>query len=459
MNEKTVKFVKDTKPPYNGKIKAPIRIADLEETWYMIVGEGQKDGPYTRADMRGFFEADLFEYDDLCTNEGIDGNYYKIGLIFYPRIQDAFLPDDLNPLVNLQHRTAVASTEISRLADKHEWNKAADDVAVNQLPNTDTDPVEGEDELKWFLHHGNPKWVNKDGETVSFGDSVRRDFIMVGDYMTMFEFRKLDPRMYSHKGDGILRIKMNGRECAINGMQSTICVKEVMIYTLNGILYKLYPVLNGSRRYLIMCNGQEVVEVIFFAGSEPEVLAPPSPIDRQNPSDVDLSNMKYRSVSELLGFNSETIKNLCVFSDNPVLPSILNVIHDDETISTILTHGKHWRLTDWSNNRQICIQFTPDGYITHESAGMIGTWSIKKEGSFALYQDKRDWTTIYREKVRRRVCLEMVGGRTHNMYILKDTTTALFYLHEELAYFQIVDGKAIMADISGRNACEATRVV
>ena len=208
-----------------------------------------------------------------------------------------------------------------------------------------------------------------------------------------------------------------------------------------------------------MCNGQEVVEVIFFAGSEPEVLAPPSPIDRQNPSDADLSNMKYRSVSELLGFNSETIKNLCVFSDNPVLPSILNVIHDDETISTILTHGKHWRLTDWSNNRQICIQFTPDGYITHESAGMIGTWSIKKEGSFALYQDKRDWTTIYRQKIRRRVCLEMIGGRTYNMYVLNDTTSGIFYLNEELAYFQILNGKVTMADISGRSACEAVRVV
>ena len=458
MNEKTVKFVEDTKPPYNGKIKAPIRIADLEETWYMIVGEGQKDGPYTRVDMRGFFEADLFEYDDLCTNEGIDGNYYKVGLLFYPIIQNAFLPDDLNPLVNLEHRTAAASAEISRLADKHEWNKAADGKIL-QLPNTDTDPVEGEDELKWFLHHGNPKWVNKDGNSVSFGEAVRRDFIMVGDYMTTFEFRKLDPRMYSHKGDGILRINMNGRECAINGMQSTICVKEVMIFTLHGILYKLYPVLNGSKRYLIMCNSTEVVEVIFFACCEtPQAPAKTEICERPTPSFTDLSEMKYRSVSELIGFNTETIKNVCVFSTENRTP-LLNVIDDQDLLSTILTHGLYWRLTDWRDNRQMCIRFTPDGHITHESVEIIGTWSIKRDGSFALYQDKRDWTTIYRHKVRRRVCLEMVGGRTHNMYVLKDKTTSIFYLNEELAYFQIINGKVTMADISGRSACEAVRVV
>lgn len=458
MNEKTVKFVEDTKPPYNGKIKAPIRIADLEETWYMIVGEGQKDGPYTRADMRGFFEADLFEYDDLCTNEGIDGNYYKIGLLFYPVIQNAFLPDDLNPLVNLEHRTTTASAEISRLADKHEWNKAADGKIL-QLANTDTDPVEGEDELKWFLHYGNPKWVNKDGETVSFGHSVRRDFIMIGDNLTMFEFRKLDPMMYAHNGDGILRIKMNERECAINGMRTTVCAKEVMIFKQNDIIYKLYPVLNGSKRYLIMCNGPEVVEVIFFAGCEtPQVPAKSEFGERPTPSYADLSDMKYRSASELIGFNSETIKNVCVFSTEN-LPPLLNVIDDQDLLSTILTHGLYWRLTDWRDNRQMCIRFAPDGHITHESAEIIGTWSIKREGSFALYQDKRDWTTIYRHKVRRRVCLEMVGGKTHNMYVLKDKTTSIFYLNEELAYFQIINGKVTMADISGCSACEAVRVV
>ena len=458
MSEKTVKFVEDTKPPYNGKLKAPNRIADPGETWYMVVGDGQKDGPYTREDMRGFFEADLFEYDDLCTNEGIDGNYYKIGLIFYPIIQNAFLPDDLNPLVNLERRTAAASAEISRLADKHEWNKAADGKIL-QLANTDTDPVEGEEELKWFIHHGNPKWVNKDGKPVSFGMSVRRDFIMIGDVLTMFEFRKLDPIMYTHNGDGILRIKMNERECAINGMRTTVCAKEVMIYKYNGIIYKLYPVLNGSKRYLIMCNGPEVVEVIFFAGCE----TPQSPTktevgERPTPSYANLSDMKYRSASELLGFNSETIKNVCVFSKEQRTP-LLNVIDSQDSLSTILTHGQHWRLTDWVDNRQICIRFTPEGHITHESAEIIGTWSIKREGSFALYQDKRDWTTIYRHKVKRRVCLEMVGGRTYNMYVLKDTTSSIFYLNEELAYFQIINGKVTMADIIGRAACDAVRIV
>jgi hypothetical protein len=53
----------------------------------------------------------------------------------------------------------------------------------------------------------------------------------------------------------------------------------------------------------------------------------------------------------------------------------------------------------------------------------------------------------------------MVGGFMHNMYVLQDTTTSLFYLQDELAYFQVIDGKATMADISGRRACEAIRVV
>lgn len=53
----------------------------------------------------------------------------------------------------------------------------------------------------------------------------------------------------------------------------------------------------------------------------------------------------------------------------------------------------------------------------------------------------------------------MIGGKTHNMYVLKDTTSSLFYLHEELAYFQIIGGRVTMADISGRNACEAVRIV
>lgn len=456
MSEKKIKFNDDVKPPYHGKIKAPNRIADMGETWYMMVGEGQKDGPYTRADMRGFFEADLFEYDDLCTNEGIDGNYYKIGLIFYPNIQNAFLPDDLNPLSDLEHRTAAASAEISRLADKREWNKAADGKII-KLPNTDTDPVEGEEELKWFLHHGNPKWVNKYGESISFGEAVRRDFIMIGDSLTMFEFIKLDPRMYPHNGDGMLRIKMSEEECATNGMQTTICIKEMMIFTQNDVLYKLYPVLNGSKRYLIACNGPIVSGVVFFAGGSEK---PVETTDRPTPCHADLSEMKYISVSELLGFNSETIKNTYAFSKNPVVPSTLNVVDDSETLNVVLTHGRHWRLVDWGDNiRHICIRFTPEGHIIHESSEIIGSWSIKREGSFALYQDERDWTTIYREKVRRRVQLEMIGGKTHNMYVLKDTTSSLFYLHEELAYFQIIGGRVTMADISGRNACEAVRIV
>jgi hypothetical protein len=53
----------------------------------------------------------------------------------------------------------------------------------------------------------------------------------------------------------------------------------------------------------------------------------------------------------------------------------------------------------------------------------------------------------------------MIGGRTYNMYVLKDTTNGIFYLNEELAYFQIIDGKVTMADISGRAACDAVRVV
>jgi hypothetical protein len=170
--------------------------------------------------------------------------------------------------------------------------------------------------------------------------------------------------------------------------------------------------------------------------------------------------MKYRPASELLGFNSESIRDVRVFSEtNTDKRSLLKVIDDQESLTTILTHGKYWRLTDWEDNRQIHMLFTPEGNVTHESTEIIGTWRIEKEGSFALYQDERDWHTIYRKKVRRRVRLEMVGGLMHNMYVLQDTTTSLFYLQDELAYFQVIDGKATMADISGRRACEAIRVV
>ena len=456
--EKTIKFGEDTKPPYNGKIKAPNRLSETGDAWYMIVGDGQKDGPFTTEYMRGYFEADIIDEDCLCTNEGIDGNYYKVGLLFYPNVRDAFIPDGYNPLVNLDHRTAAASAEISRLTQKNEWNKAADGVIV-KLPNTDTDPVEGDKELEWFLHHGNPKWRAKNGDTIKFGDAVRRDFIMIGDNITMFEFRKLDPRMYPHSGDGIMRIKMKGRECTINGMKTTVCVKEVMIFQMHGTLYKLYPALNGSNRYLIMCNGPDVVEVIFFAPMSTSRVEQPS-IYRPRPGYAGLVQMKYRPASELLTFNYESIKDVRVFSETTTdKRSLLKVIDDQDSLTTILTHGKYWRLTDWEDNRQIHMLLTPEGNVTDESAEIIGTWRIEKEGSFALYQDKRDWHTIYRKKVRRRVRLEMTGGFMHNMYVLQDTTTSLYYLQEELAYFQIIDGKVTMADISGRKACEAIRVV
>jgi hypothetical protein len=214
-----------------------------------------------------------------------------------------------------------------------------------------------------------------------------------------------------------------------------------------------------------MCNGPEVVEVIFFAGSEPPILAHTGVVSdstdsRQIPSYADLSQMKYRSVSELLGFNDETLKKVCIFSENThVRRSLLSVVYDRDSIITILTHGKYWKFTYWENNRQIHIVFTPEGHIKHESGEIAGSWSIKKEGSFALYQDNRDWSTIYRQRIKYRVRLEMIGGVKQNMYVLQDTITSLFYLQEELAYFQIVNGMATMADISGRKACDAIRLV
>ncbi len=214
-----------------------------------------------------------------------------------------------------------------------------------------------------------------------------------------------------------------------------------------------------------MCNGPEVVEVIFFAGSEPPMLSQTSVVSdstesRQRPSYADLSQMKYRSVSELLGFNDETLNKVCIFSENTHFRrSLLSVVYDRDSIITILTHGKYWKLTDWEDNRQIHVFFTPEGDIRHESGEIIGTWCIDKEGSFALYQDNRDWSTIYRQRIKYRVRLEMIVGAKHNMYLLQDTITSIFYLQEELAYFQIVNGMATMADISGRKACDGIRIV
>ena len=462
MHEKTIKFGEDTKPPYHGKLKTPSRIADTRDTWYMIINDEQKDGPYTTEDMRGFFEADLFEDDTLCTNEGVDGNYYKLELIFYPNIVDAFLPNEYNPLINLDRRTAAASAEISRLAEKREWSLAAD-LEIRQLPDTDTYPIEGDAELEWFLHYGNPKWVNKNGETVKIGKSVRRDFIVIGRNETMFEFRKMDPIRFSHKGDGILRFEIHENILGklTDGMQTTVCVNEMMIFKMCDTVYKLFPVVNGSNRYLITCNDTGAMELIFFTTQPYEVNAELASIYRPIPSYYDLFKMKYRSVSDILGFNTDDLRNIRVFSEKTAeKQSILNVIDNrSDYLNTILTNGKYWILTNWEDDRKINIRFTSDGYITHESDEIIGTWNIKREGSFALYQDNRDWHTIYRQKVWRRVCLDMAGGVKCNMYVLNDTTTSLFYLQEELAYFQMIDGKATMADIIGRKACEAIRVV
>jgi hypothetical protein len=209
-----------------------------------------------------------------------------------------------------------------------------------------------------------------------------------------------------------------------------------------------------------MCNDTGAMELIFFTTQPCEVNAELASIYRPIPSYYDLFKMKYRSVSDILGFNTDDLRNIRVFSEKTAeKQSILNVIDNRIALNTILTNGKYWRLTNWEDNRKINIRFMPEGYITHESDEIIGTWNIKREGSFALYQDKRDWHTIYRQKVRRRVCLEMGGEVKCNMYVLNDTTTSLFYLQEELAYFQIIDGNATMADISGRKACEAIRVV
>ena len=134
-------------------------------------------------------------------------------------------------------------------------------------------------------------------------------------------------------------------------------------------------------------------------------------------------------------------------------------------------------MTNWVDNRQICIRFMADGSIRHESDEISGTWSIQNTASFALYQDHRDWTTIYRKKLQYRIRVELTaiqvcgGVRSAeqvgevapatplNMYVLYDTTSGVFYLQEELAYFQIIAIKVMMADIGRRVACEAVRVM
>lgn len=488
MNEKTVKFAETAKPPYNGRIKQPNRIADVPgDLWYIVAETGAKEGPYTTVQMRVLYEAMLLTPYTLCSNEGIDGNYYSLNLLFYPNIQGAFLPDEYNPLVGLEHRTAAALADIDRIAGKRAWNEAANNTIIS-LPNTDTDPVEGDDELKWFLR---PTWVDKNGQPISFGENVRRDFIMTGDEgtITMYEFRNLDPTKYSHRGDGIYRINMKE-------LRTTVCAREVMIFTRNGITHRLYPVIHGSKRYLIECNGLEV-EIFAAAGaaaptgsadrtptcsagyddeefvdedsdSDDECLCkyfrddddykcsvcgvPDIADARPFPSYSEISEMKRYQASDLLGFDDDV-------QESP----LLKVIDNNTYIPSILIRGRHWRMTNWVDNRQICIRFMADGSIRHESDEIAGTWSIQNTASFALYQDNRDWTKIYKKKLQYRIRVELQGAATPatplNMYVLYDMTSGVFYLQEELAYFQIVAAKVTMADIGRRVACEAVQIV
>jgi len=528
MNERTVKFAETAKPPYNGRIKQPNRIADVPgDLWYIVAETGAKEGPYTTVQMRVLYEARLLTPYTLCSNEGIYGNYYSLNLLFYPNIQDAFLPDEYNPLVGLEHRTAAALADIDRIAGKRAWNEAANNTIIS-LPNTDTDPVEGDDELKWFLRS---TWVDKNGEPITFGENVRRDFIMIGEEgtITMYEFRNLDPSKYAHRGDGIYRIN-------VKELRTTVCAREVMLFILNGITHRLYPVIHGSKRYLIECNGIEVE--IFAAGaaaprtpparyvedagaavcggcrasfadvacgcaaygraaSKTSSLPPHAPCSvgyddeefadedsdsddeclckyfrddddykccacgvpgnksladaRPFPSYIEISEMKRYQASDLLGFNDD--------QESP----LLKVIDDNMSIPVILTRGRHWRMTNWMDNRQICIRFMADGYIRHESDEIAGTWSIQNTASFALYQDNRDWTKIYKKKLQYRIRVELQGAATPatplNMYVLYDMTSGVFYLQEELAYFQIIAIKVMMADIGRRVACEAVQVM
>jgi hypothetical protein len=359
--EKTVKFNETAKPPYHGKIKAPTRIVDTGDVWYIMVNNGVHDGPYSNAEMRGFYEANMFADDTMCTNEGIDGKYYKLSLLFYPSIRDAFLPDECNPLIDLEHRTVAASADITRVAEKLAWNQAAGEI-VTQLTNTDTDPVEGDDELIWFIHHGNPKWLNKNGETIIFGESIRRDFIQVGEIMTMFEARKLDPRTYHHKGDGILRIKIN-----VNGIQEMVCVKEMLIFKINDVLYKLYPVVNGLKRYFVAQTAPDVVEVVFFTDLTPqpepetEVKVSEERITKCKtiPDYEEISCMERYSVSDLLAFNEDRVGDIRIFAKNTENKRpLLKLIEDRSSINTILTHGKHWVFKNWEDSKEMCILFT-----------------------------------------------------------------------------------------------------
>ena len=100
-----------------------------------------------------------------------------------------------------------------------------------------------------------------------------------------------------------------------------------------------------------------------------------------------------------------------------------------------------------------------DGSIRHESDEIAGTWSIQNTASFALYQDHRDWTKIYKKKLQYRIRVELTPATPLNMYVLYDTTSGVFYLQEELAYFQIIAIKVMMADIGRRVACEAVQVM
>jgi hypothetical protein len=152
---------------------------------------------------------------------------------------------------------------------------------------------------------------------------------------------------------------------------------------------------------------------------------------------------------------SELVTLYCTRTISDITPMLIDVV-DDPSI-TALTDEKGWTLTSpYINVKQtIQVKFMEGGNIFSQDK-WLGTWSIKKENGFALWQQPRNWSMICRRQVSHRIQIKIPSEYAEvYMVMLYDTSTERYYLQQECSFFQQKYGVVRMVDIFGHMAWSA----
>jgi len=151
----------------------------------------------------------------------------------------------------------------------------------------------------------------------------------------------------------------------------------------------------------------------------------------------------------------ELVTLYCTRTISDITPMLIDVV-DDPSI-TALTDEKGWTLTSpYINVKQtIPVKFMEGGNIFSQDK-WLGNWSIKKENGFALWQQPRNWSMIYRRQVSHRIHIKIPSEYAEvYMVMLYDTSTERYYLQQECSFFQQKYGAVRMVDIFGNMAWSA----